>query len=244
MVDNWNDWELWFLMDGNRPHDVSFEEFMTTTLCILETIWKERNKKIHGASTTPLVQLNEEIHRKVVDHEMVTTNCMRELTAWKPPPVGWVCSNSDVAVSNDSSFLAAVIRNDKGEVCAIKTGTNMVTNPEIGEALALSMAVELVNSLGYNQALFHCDNLIVTNVMQPRAAATSHFKLETAKDRFINCCSNLRSWDLIHTPRACNFIAHNVAKWARFSNTVGSINPLTLETNILDDYVEWSHDNG
>ncbi|KAF4379377.1 hypothetical protein F8388_013595 [Cannabis sativa] len=106
------------------------------------------------------------------------------------------------------------------------------------------MAAELVNSLGYEQAFFQCDNLTVTNVMQPRAAAASHFKLETAKDRFTNYCSNLRSWDLIHTPRACNFIAHNVAKWARLTNTVGSINPMTLETNILDDYVEWSHDNG
>uniref|UniRef100_A0A803P5V7 Reverse transcriptase domain-containing protein n=1 Tax=Cannabis sativa TaxID=3483 RepID=A0A803P5V7_CANSA len=149
MVDNWNDWELWFLMDGNRPHDVSFDEFMTTTLY-----------------------------------------------------------------------------------------------PEIGEALALCMAAELVNSLGYDQACFQCDNLTVTNVMQPRAAAASHFKLETAKDRFTNYYSNFRSWDLIHTPRACNFIAHNVAKWARLTNTVGSINPMTLETNILDDYVEWSHDNG
>ncbi|KAF4374800.1 hypothetical protein F8388_020321 [Cannabis sativa] len=106
------------------------------------------------------------------------------------------------------------------------------------------MAVELVDSMGYDQALLHCDNLIVINELKPQAKARSLFKLDAARNRFLKRCSKLRSWDLIHTPRTYNFIAHNIAKWAKFTNIVGNINRLNLGTKILDDYVEWSRDNG
>ncbi|KAF4380784.1 hypothetical protein F8388_017138 [Cannabis sativa] len=152
----------------------------------------------------------------------------------------WNADLIDMAIDLENNFVVVDKSRKLNHNCIIREieDEEKATKPE--EILA-----ENKERGGYfYMVCFQCDNVTVTNVMQPRTAAASHFKLETAKDRFTNYCSNFRSWDLIHTPRACNFIAHNVAKWARLTNTVGSINPMTLETNILDDYVEWSHENG
>uniref|UniRef100_A0A803QD08 RNase H type-1 domain-containing protein n=1 Tax=Cannabis sativa TaxID=3483 RepID=A0A803QD08_CANSA len=122
--------------------------------------------------------------------------------------------------SPNFSVLAGVFRNDFGAVCAINTSQSTVTDPKLGEALALCMAAEVAISLGYIRVIFQCDNFSVVRCFKARSTE-QHHKLEAARTRFLHRCSIFTEWDITFIARQCNFMVHNVAKWAKTTNTSG-----------------------
>ncbi|KAF4386516.1 hypothetical protein G4B88_006772 [Cannabis sativa] len=116
---------------------------------------------------------------------------------------------------------------------------DLTTNPKLGEARAVCLAAETAVKAGLCKVMFQTDNLVVVKAFESHEECCVDFRLQTAKVQFLNWCSKLSDWKIFHIPRKCNFMAHNIAKWAIASNTEGQINPQTLEATVLDDLVEW-----
>uniref|UniRef100_A0A803Q1I4 RNase H type-1 domain-containing protein n=1 Tax=Cannabis sativa TaxID=3483 RepID=A0A803Q1I4_CANSA len=66
-----------------------------------------------------------------------------------------------------------------------------------------------------------------------------YFRLQVVKSRFQKSCSNLNEWGINHISRKCNYLAHNIAKWAAFKNVEGSLKPSELDGSVMEDLVEW-----
>ena len=61
--------------------------------------------------------------------------------SWIPPTLGWIKINTDAAISNNVSALAAIARNTKGEVLQVWTKLHISSSPLQAEAYAILWAV-------------------------------------------------------------------------------------------------------
>ncbi|XP_060969051.1 uncharacterized protein LOC133036541 [Cannabis sativa] len=238
-ISTWAQWMDWFKIDVNRPPNVTFDEFMVHTLCVVEEIWKERNRRTIGEKKEDMMRIIDIITLKIKDHVMASLKTLPDVLSWTPPPPKWKCCNSDVAILNSESVISAVLRDEWGNVVAIKTAVIQVTNPMLAEAHAVCLAADLSISLGETCVMFQSDNL---NVVQEFAVSTSsaaNFRLQCAKERFMVLCSKFIDWGIIHISRKCNFMAHNVARWAARLQMFGNICTDMLPSAVLDDFVEW-----
>ncbi|KAM6600072.1 hypothetical protein CsatA_019681 [Cannabis sativa] len=57
-------------------------------------------------------------------------------------------------------------------------------------------------------------------------------------------CKGFQNWEIGHVPRRCNFMAHNIAKWARETSVTGITLCNELNHEVLNDYVEWNKHAG
>uniref|UniRef100_A0A803QJL6 Reverse transcriptase domain-containing protein n=1 Tax=Cannabis sativa TaxID=3483 RepID=A0A803QJL6_CANSA len=146
---------------------------------------------------------------------------------------------NDIALSSTGCLLSVVVRDEFGIIRTITTLKDLTTNPKLGEARAVCLAAETAVKAGLCKVMFQTDNLVVVKAFESHEECCVDFRLQTAKVQFLNWCSKLSDWKIFHIPRKCNFMAHNIAKWAIASNTEGQINPQTLEATVLDDLVEW-----
>ncbi|KAF4355867.1 hypothetical protein G4B88_004281 [Cannabis sativa] len=225
--------------NSNRPPSVRFIDLMLTTICIVDIVWNERNRRVHGEKATTLPQILRSIRLKLAEHRMVTTNLVDEILAWAPPPTSWVCCNTDIAVSPNGSMLAAIIRDEFGTIQSITTQEAVYTDSLIAEANAVCMAAKIAVDYGTKRIVFQCDNLGVVKSFATKTHCPVDFRLEAAKKRFELCCSKLDEWEITHISRVCNYTAHNIAKWAAIGEKFGRIEPHQLDCTILDDFQEW-----
>ncbi|KAF4346723.1 hypothetical protein G4B88_015100 [Cannabis sativa] len=87
--------------------------------------------------------------------------------------------------------------------------------------------------------IFLCDNLCVAKSFVVSAHDKGDFRIQEALARFKDCCSKFEEWDIYHISRTCNFIAHNIAKWAAVHQKSGRIEFDELPGGVLDDFREW-----
>ncbi|KAF4372301.1 hypothetical protein G4B88_007045 [Cannabis sativa] len=215
-VQSWMQWTEWFKMDSNRPSSMSFSDFMAHTLCIVEGIWNERNRRLVGEKEMDILRVKDMIRLKTIDHIMVSSKAVPEILSWAPPPSSWLCCNSDVAISSSGSVLAAVFRDEWSNIIAIKTSMTNVNDPLLAEALAVCMAATEATSMGLNNIIFQSDNLNVVNEFQDQASPVFNIKIQ------------------------CNFMAHNIAKWATCYKVSGRTSSDALPAALLDDLIEWN----
>ncbi|KAF4383798.1 hypothetical protein F8388_023490 [Cannabis sativa] len=223
----------------NLPPNVEFYDFMATSLCIVEAIWRERNQRVHAKKDTELVLIIDSVRQKILDHVMVASNRVEEVLEWTPPPPSWACCNSDVAISATGCVLSAVIRDDLGTILSITVKTGMATSPKLAEAHAVCLAAEKAIELGLKNIIFQCDNRCVVKAFEAPISNCVAFSLQEAKSRFLHACDKLNDWGIVHISRKCNYMAHNIAKWASNSRVIGCINPEALDESVLDDLTEW-----
>uniref|UniRef100_A0A803NT74 Reverse transcriptase domain-containing protein n=1 Tax=Cannabis sativa TaxID=3483 RepID=A0A803NT74_CANSA len=68
--------------------------------------------------------------------------------------------------------------------------------------------------------------------------------LEGTSAQFRSLSTQLRRWKLKHINRKENFMAHNVAKWAKLNAAVGDIDVKIMDPLVFNDYKEWHPDAG
>ncbi|XP_060959111.1 uncharacterized protein LOC133030391 [Cannabis sativa] len=236
---SWKDWLDWFYKGPNLPPNVEFYDFMVTSLCIVESIWRERNQRVHAKKDTELVLIIDTVRQKILDHVMVASNTVEEVLEWTPPPPSWACCNSNVAISATGCVLSAVIRDDSGTILSITVKTGMATSPKLAEAHAVCLAAEKAIDLGLKKIIFQCDNRCVVKAFDAPLSNCVDFSLQEAKSRFLHACDKMNDWGIVHISRKCNYMAHNIAKWASNSRIMGCINPEVLDESVLDDLTEW-----
>ncbi|XP_030479414.1 uncharacterized protein LOC115696664 [Cannabis sativa] len=219
-ISDWKNWFGWFRQAANSPLNIPFNDLMVTTLCIIEVVWSERNRRVHGEKETDLIQILRLIRLKVKEHLLVANQKVVNILAWAPPPPQWACCNSDVAVLPNGSMLAAVIRDDSGSILSISTQEASYTDPLVAEAKAVCFAAKVAAEAATTQC----------NV---------DFRIEAVKMRFVQYCSMFEEWEITHISRMCNFAAHNVAKWAAMGRKSGAFVPHDMDSGVLDDLREW-----
>ena len=71
--------------------------------------------------------------------------------------MGWIKINTDAAISNNVSALAAIARNTKGEVLQVWTKLHISCPPLQAEASAILWAIQLAQSLNWDHIIFEVD---------------------------------------------------------------------------------------
>ncbi|KAM6554853.1 hypothetical protein CsatB_015615 [Cannabis sativa] len=238
-ISDWKNWFGWFRQAANRPLNIPFNDLMVITLCIIEVVWSERNRRVHGEKETDLIQILRLIRLKVKEHLLVANQKVDNILAWAPPPPQWACCNSDVAVLPNGCMLAAVIRDDSGSILSISTQEASYTDPLVAEANAVCFAAKVAVEAGVKKIAFQCDNLSVVNSFIATTQCNVEFRIEAAKMRFVQYCSMFEEWEITHISRMCNFAAHNVAKWAAMGRKSGAFVPHDMDSGVLEDLREW-----
>ncbi|KAF4396936.1 hypothetical protein F8388_004904 [Cannabis sativa] len=227
------------MVDFNRPPNLTFQEMLITALCVVETVWSERNSTVHAQTRSPTHKVLLNVNNKIRDHLKVAANDVVEFCEWRPPPESWLCCNCDISFDEGGVVLATVVRDGKGNIVTIKTERNLTTNPLIGEGLAVCMAGELMLEMRVKQVLFQSDNMVVATDLSTEPGKDTHFKLTNISKRFHQLCLQFTSWGIGHVNRKCNYMAHNVAKWAKETRTIGLTKSSKVDPTVLTDYLEW-----
>ncbi|KAF4363013.1 hypothetical protein F8388_020529 [Cannabis sativa] len=230
---NWKQWLDGFWKGPNLPPNVAFYDFR-----------RERNRRVHGEKDMDIMQITNSIRQRINDHVMVSSKTVQEVIEWSPPPSDWVCCNSDVAVSAAGFMLSAVIRDDLGNIISISSRESRVTLQKLAEAQAVCLALEKAAELGLQRITFQSDNICVVKAFEAPMSVCTDFMLQEAKARFTKYCSTLCDWGIVHISRKCNYMAHNITKWAAAENFVGCINPVDVDGSVLDDLREWDPGSG
>ncbi|KAF4358385.1 hypothetical protein G4B88_008545 [Cannabis sativa] len=178
---NWKQWLDGFWKGPNLPPNVAFYDFTVTCLCIVESVWRERNRRVYGEKDMDIIQITNSIRQKINDHIMVSSKRVQEITEWSLPPSDWVSCNSDVAVSSTGFTLSAVIRDDLGNIISISSQQSRVTLPKLAEAQAVCLVVEKANDLGLKKVIFQSDNLCVVKAFEAPMSMCMDFMLQEAK---------------------------------------------------------------
>ncbi|KAG5555977.1 hypothetical protein RHGRI_006568 [Rhododendron griersonianum] len=165
------------------------------------------------------------------------TNHISTVTHWECPEEGWVKANCDVAMKKGypKAAIAVVLRNCKGEVldgCSSLVNASSATQ---GEALAVRLACQLINSNQISRAIIESDNkmfikLCSTENVPPWECDTLIKDIRLISSNF----ARKFSW----VPRACNKASHWVASQA-FKGSIPldwvSILPFALSVICKDD---------
>ncbi|KAF4356704.1 hypothetical protein F8388_010926 [Cannabis sativa] len=201
----------------------------------MEAMWKERNSIVHGQSKNSIWQVLSIINTKIREQLHVVSNEVEDFCAWTPPPESWLCCNCDVSCDDEGMVVATVVRDDQGRIVTIKTERNHLTDPLIGEVVAVCMAAELMIDKKVAHVVFQSDNIETVEAFSNVTGRDCNFKLVNLRSRFQQLCKGLQNWEVGHVPRKCNFMAHNIAKWARENSATGIIlcSDLTHEVLIM-----------
>ncbi|KAF4348392.1 hypothetical protein F8388_000662 [Cannabis sativa] len=238
-VNSWEQWKDWFMADFNRPPNLTFQEMLITALCVVETMWFERNSTVHVETRSPAQKVLLNVNNKIRDHLKVAANDVVEFCEWHPPPESWLCCNCDISFDEGGVVLATVVRDGKGNIVTIKTERSLTTDPLIGEGLAVCMAAELMLEMRVKQVIFQSDNMVVATNLSTELGKDIHFKLTNISKRFHQLCLQFTSWGIGHLNRKCNYMAHNVAKWAKETRTIGLTKSTDVDPTVLTDYLDW-----
>ncbi|KAF4381378.1 hypothetical protein G4B88_029733 [Cannabis sativa] len=202
-------------------------------------IWSERNRRVHNERDNDLTGIMRLVRLKIKDHMLVPNHRVPEVVSWAPPPPSWVTCNTDVAVSSNGSMLSAVFRNDRGKIISITTREVLFSDPLIAEANAVCLAAEVARDSGMQRVLFLSDNQCVANSFAASAHCIGDFRIHAAETRFKDFCSKFEEWEIVHISRLCNYMAHNIAKWALMHQKTGTIEIEDIHERVLDDFTDW-----
>lgn len=142
---------------------------------VLDEIWYYRNQAFHQGIQPDIQVAIDHIHHRFAEFtslmsvEKPPTNTRVQHT-WIPPPTGWIKFNIDVAISNKAIALAAIARNDKGDVLKVWAKLHTTCSLFLVEASAILWAVQLARTENWNYIIFEGDAkaaLILSPLLNP-----------------------------------------------------------------------------
>ncbi|PON70489.1 Ribonuclease H-like domain containing protein [Trema orientale] len=156
-------------------------------------------------------------------------------SVWIPPPPKWYKINSDVAVRSDHSVCSAVGRDSQGVIVFATTTRVNVTEPSVGEALALKEGLSQVLLRKLQPAVLEsdCQELISTlqGSLQPAWNICSIVEEILLMARCVGVI------EFSYTPRSTNYLAHNLAKWADRHNVLSALDVNSIPDFVCNDFI-------
>ncbi|XP_060962265.1 uncharacterized protein LOC115695280 [Cannabis sativa] len=221
------DW-VKFLWDLNKKGINDQEAFLYASL-IVDTIWRTRNDKVHNNCPADIVKCIDTVQFSFADHHAHLLPCpiLCPTEVWRPP------EDCDIRVGLDSMCAAVVARDHVGKVIWVVTSKIDFSNALCGEAMACCLALQEAKVRGVKFLILESDSRVVINALNGKE---SWWEL----DNFVSFCKITSPFFIgcmfEYVSRRCNFMAHNVAKWA-FSHQKFGFVPLSSmpETILCND---------
>ncbi|XP_021734057.1 uncharacterized protein LOC110700767 [Chenopodium quinoa] len=138
--------------------------------------------------------------------------------AWVRPPEGVIKVNIDAHYADCGNVgLGAVLRDTNGKlrVCAVKK--TMAASPKMAEAMAARYGMHIARRFGYTRIMLECDASNVGNTVRSRSSGYAPIYL--VYDDIVEDSSWYDSFSISHVKRACNTVAHMVARWDTYGNS-------------------------
>ncbi|KAH9697855.1 putative reverse transcriptase/RNA-dependent DNA polymerase [Citrus sinensis] len=171
----------WFTSSAHMPFScfakkgaeiMSKEEFVLFVV-VAWSIWKSRNKALHGNSREDChqvfnraVTLLESNKAGLPNQTLALQIVPNQLDTWHPPDPPWYKLNTDAAVDMEGGFarLGSIIRNYQGEVMATATSKKpCLGDVEIAEAYTILEGIKLAADVALSPLLVESDSKNVTN---------------------------------------------------------------------------------
>lgn len=133
-------------------------------------------------------------------------------SAWVRPPVRVVKINTDAHVPQGGKVgLGVVIRDENGTLLACGVRKIEATSPDIAESLAVRYGMQLGRRLGYTKIWVESDaaNVVQAVLDTSKGSSPIHLVFEDIKKDSLT----FTSCNFSHVRRACNTVAHLVARW-------------------------------
>uniref|UniRef100_A0A803PQ85 Reverse transcriptase zinc-binding domain-containing protein n=1 Tax=Cannabis sativa TaxID=3483 RepID=A0A803PQ85_CANSA len=223
------DW-VKFLCDLKKKGINEHEAFLFASLTI-DTIWRTRNDKVHNNCPVDIFKCIDTIRVSFTDHHAFLLPCpiSRPTVSWSPPLQDWLKLNCDIRVGLYSICAAVVARDHVGKVIWVSTSKLEFSNTLCGEAEACCLALEEAKACGVESLILESDSRVVINALNGKE---SRWEL----DNYVSFCKNTSPFFIScmfqYVSRQCNFMAHNVAKWAFSHQMFGSV-PLSSMADII-----------
>ena len=156
------------------------------------------------------------------------------LLEWSPPPLGWSKLNFDAAFSDNETVTACICRDSEGHIIFIWVDHRTVPYAFSAEAFAALQALRLATNLNIHKAVFEGDAFKVVQSLNGQSDT-----IEWTGEDFINegrqFLHSRPIWKMQYISRHCNFLAHNVAQWAKSQCFCGYIAPSLIPPAVLCD---------
>ena len=225
---------LWHMlqMENIRAHLASMQSAMEVIMEILkmkETIqrqvvvlmyvwWSERCAIREGdnpRSISYLCQLIISYAEECSSLKPTLRECalQKPKTSWKRPPVNYVKASCDGSFKplNGTGGWGFVLRGDDGEVISAGYGKlKNVLDPHHAEIIACLQAVQRAAELGIQNLVLETDATMVVQAISMSELDRSSVSCLIWELKYLFNC-NFASRVVIHTPRSCNLVAHELA---------------------------------
>lgn len=183
---------------------------------------------LHSGSREGLLEVARKVRKLSWEH--LTARRKKEyfsqLTTWKPPPGQFTKVNVDVAVRENFSVIAAVLRNERGEEIHHAMEKRPTEEATVGEAKAARLGVSEALKKGYKKIILEGDSLQVRNAIKgfPRRMDWNIHNIISDTDGKLQ---QLDEWKVGHIRSGVNNVVHCPAHWALSEFSSGS-NPYCM----------------
>ncbi|XP_059434035.1 uncharacterized protein LOC132167148 [Corylus avellana] len=194
-----------------------------------DILWSSRNKAYHDGTTFDDLQVSRNVNKLTLEHfEAWHKSSISLVEKWIPPPPGWFKINYDTAIQDSFSVQAAVCCNNSGNIIRMTSQISSKCLPNIGEAMAVLLAVPLASSSNIKKFILEGDSLVVIlALLNPNFS--QDWRISPIILKTLDSIPASSSWRARKVNRSANFCAHSVTHWAATRFSSGSI-PITPPT--------------
>lgn len=215
------------------PFDLSYD-FLLQAVITFDVIWQTRNSCLHGSFDAEPRAAATTINKRLETYKSAWESKALHLgTSSKPPSSTTQPTLSfDVAFGNNKSWLAAIYCSSMGSISFAWTKQSSNSDPFTGEVEAASFAIQCAKSIELTDLLLQGDSKDAIDSLLYRTS-TGRPDIDLLQSVLRVDLETFVSWDAVYIPRNCNFLAHNLAKWASFCNHSGPIPISSLPLSVL-----------
>lgn len=189
------------------------DEDRAIIICGMWALWWLRNKRRHGEATLSIKQAVLWVRDMASDlweilHRQRQTQKVKEASRWKPPSAGWIKCNQ---VESGLGASGGVLRNSNLVFLGAQARTyDHCLNALMVEAWARRDGLRLAIAHGVRSLCLEADSLELVRLWDLKE--TQRSALSPVLMEMHELCLQLSEFELRHTSRACNNVAHELAK--------------------------------
>ncbi|XP_075635372.1 uncharacterized protein LOC142607649 [Castanea sativa] len=205
---------------GLNPQDAHAFTLLAAIAC--DRIWWSRNKLVFDSSppASP-IDVTADINRSFSAYSNAWKLKMQPtISAWEPPPPGWVKFNFDVAITLSASFPSAIFRDSNRHFISIFTAKESISSLAWAKAKAALLAVSSAANLQLPSIIFEGDaKIVIDSIKAPSSTPFWDLRLIISNIQLLLPYFSQVVFNFCH--RASNGLTHSIAFWASFCSTWG-----------------------
>ena len=196
------------------------EDFQLYAAILCDQIWMTRNKARLEGIKTSLKKVARQVNKSYEEHKNAWRNQSTKPpkdSFWTPPPLNWIKLNFDAAIREDKSLVVVVARDQRGNLRAAWTEWLDQTEPLLGEAKVIWLAIKKAVDEGFKRIILEGDAL---NVIEPlkNKVVVSHQRIKAVLEDILFLVNSFDNVSFSFICRDDNVAAHLLAQWTALLN--------------------------